>query len=819
MKPTHFSRVRKKASLYTTRFRTGVIIGLVLLLVVGGASFVFFTNLPSPTQLNNRRISQSTKLYDRTGEVLLYEIHGEEKRTVIPFETIPEYVKKATLAAEDAHFYEQPAFSWTSIVRAILVNLRSGRFAQGGSTISQQLVKNVFLTPERTVIRKLKELILAVRLETNYSKDEILSFYLNQIPYGSNAYGIEAASQTYFGKSANQLSLREAAALASLPKAPSYYSPWGKNTDELEKRVVYVLDRMQELGFATPEDVARAKKESVVYSPQSIGAIRAPHFSLTVKEYLINTYGESMVLNGGLRVKTTLDWKLQQIAEKAVEQGAARNLELYHSSNAALVAQDPKTGQILSLVGSRNYFDVTNDGNFNVPVQGMRQPGSALKPFVYMTAFQKGYTPKTVLFDVATEFDLRGTPETSYQPSNFDGVSHGPISMESALARSLNVPAVKTLYLAGFDDVLKNLHQFGITTLNERWRYGLSLTLGGGEVTLIDLVNAYGTLSQDGVKHAQSFVMSVENSKGDVLEEYYDQSKRVIDPQYPRLITKILSDPELRSPIFGSSNALTIFPDHDVALKTGTSEDHRDAWAVGYTPSLVVGVWAGNNDNTPMVRNGSSILAAVPLWNDFLKNALPRFEPQSFEAPEPVPSPTKPMLNGQYELLQTVNTTQTKHIHSILYYVDRNDPLGPIPENPRNDPQFENWESAVINWGGRTIPNFSSYNINSINPIFSDRAQEENTKESDVEILSITPENGSFIQSPLTIQAKLSSVRGLKKVELFIDRKLVNGFDLFGKTYVYKYTYSQQLNSQTLIELRVTDALDGQIKRSFVLYH
>lgn len=676
------------------------------------AVFVIITlrELPAPDQFGNREVSQSTKLYDRTGKTLIYEIHGDEKRTIVPFSEIPDTLKNAVLAAEDANFYNEPAFDWKGILRAFFVNLKKGTTSQGGSTISQQLVKNTLLTPERTITRKIKELILATELESKYSKQDIFGFYLNQIPFGSNAYGVEAASQIYFGKGVKDLNLRESTILASMLKAPSYFSPWGSHKKELYERSDYVLDRMVSLGFISKKDGDAAKKEKLTFALPSIGSISAPHFSLAVKEYLINKYGERAASSGGLKVTTTLDAGLQTAAEKAVQDGAARNADLYNGRNAALIAEDPKTGQILAMVGSKDYFgdpepkgctptvNCLFEGNFNVATQGLRQPGSALKPFVYMTAFEKGYSPKTVLFDVPTEFDTRNDSTTSYKPGNFDNTFRGPVRMEQALAQSLNVPAVKTLYLAGLDNVLKNLSSFGISTLKEKWRYGLSLTLGGGEIKLIDLVKAYSVLSQNGTLHEQQLVLKVEDSKGNTLEEYTDQSSRVVDPQYPKLITQILSDADLRSPIFHASLPLTIFNGYDVALKTGTTQDYRDAWTFGYTPNLVVGVWAGNNDNTPMKSQGSSILAAVPMWSAFMREALPKFPVESFEKPDAYSLPTKPMLNSEAIYAPVINGVRIPQAHSILYYVDKTNPLGGIPDDPSQDSQFSNWETGVSDW-------------------------------------------------------------------------------------------------------------------------
>lgn len=683
------------------------LLGLFLLIALGivfwGLTVItkIAKELPSPEQFVNRQISQSTKIYDRTGEILLYEIQGEERRTIIPFEEIPDYVKQATIAAEDQGFYQHAAFDWRAMVRALLVNIIKGKIVQGGSTITQQLAKNAFLTPERTFTRKIKELILAYWIEKLYSKDEILNLYLNQISYGANAYGIEAASQTYFSKSAKDLNLVEAATLAALPKSPSYYSPWGPHKDELEQRKNYILEEMFKLGFIDKEEKQRAQNTQPKFSNQNLGSIKAPHFVMMIRDYLINKYGEEFVEKGGLKVITTLDWQLQELAEKVVKEGAERNTQLYQGKNAALVAQDPKTGQILALAGSKNYFDVENEGNFNVAVQGLRQPGSALKPFIYLAAFQKGYSPETIVFDLPTEFssynnicpliniNFNDNNHLCFHPQNFDGKFRGPVNLRTALAQSINVPSVKVLYLVGLRDVLKTLHDFGINTLTDPSRYGLSLVLGGGEVKLIEMVDAYSVLAQEGIKHRQSFILEVKDSSGKTLEKYLDQATRVVEPQYPRMINDILSDIEARSGLFQNSLNLTIFPDREVALKTGTTDNFKDAWTVGYTPSLVVGVWAGNNDNTPMQKQAGSILAAVPIWHEFMVKALENQPIEFFNKPEPVLQ-SKIMLNGEY--------ISPEGIHCVLYYVDKNDPLGPPPTNPENDPQFLNWELPVRLW-------------------------------------------------------------------------------------------------------------------------
>lgn len=659
----------------------------------------FAKTLPSIQQIAAQQITQSTKIYDRTGNFLLYEITNGGKRTVAPFNQIPQTLKDATISIEDQNFYNEPAFDLKGIARAILANITNGGIVQGGSTITQQLARNAFLNLNQTFSRKLKELILAIKLNKYYSKDQILGLYLNEVSYGPTISGVEAASEGYFGKAVENIDLAQSAVLAALPQAPTYYSPWGSHVSELLTRQHTVLQKMYELGKINKTQLTNALAEKIVFQPQSLTGINAPHFITAVQDYLVQKYGETMVDNGGLKIITTLDWTLQQEAEAAVTAGAAQNEKLYNGTNAALVAEDPKTGQILAMVGSRNYFDTKNDGNFNVATQGLRQPGSSLKPFIYLMAFQKGYAPQTTLFDTPTEFstdpscpmipDFTNTSKTCFHPQNFEGTFVGPVSMRDALAQSINVPAVKTLYLVGLHDAVSNMNNFGLTTLTNPDAYGLSLTLGGGAVRLIDLMKAYSALAADGIKHDQVMILSVKDADGNTLESYNDHSVQVSDPQSVRLINDVLSDANARSGLFQNSLSLTVFPGHDVALKTGTSNDYRDAWAMGYTPSLVVGVWAGNNNNSPMQRSGSSILAAVPTWSSFMSQALQSVPNEEFPTPNPV-NPSKPILAGNYII--------NNQVHSELYYINTSDPTGSDPVNPSDDPQFKNWEASVLNW-------------------------------------------------------------------------------------------------------------------------
>ncbi len=763
--------------------------------------FALSRNLPSVEQLDSRQVSQSTKIYDREGKTLLYEISGGQKRTVIPIEEMPQFLKDAVITVEDEKFYSEPGVDWRAIIRAFVANALSGRIVQGASTISQQLARNAFLAPDQTVARKLKEFMLAIQLNRHYSKDQILALYLNEIPFGPTLYGVEAASRGYFGKSAKDLSLAEAAILAGLPKAPSYYSPWGSHQKELIARQQFILKKMLSVGKIDKEQFDAAMRYPIVFEPQSDG-IRAPHFVIAVEDYLVKKYGEDLIRSGGLIVKTTLDWNMQQIAEKAVREGADRNAELYKGKNAALVAEDANTGQILALVGSRDYFDTQNEGNFNVATQGLRQPGSALKPFAYLTAFRKGYAPETVVFDAPTEFsknqncpllpDYNNTNFQCFHPQNFDERFRGPVAFRTALAQSVNVPAVKVLYLAGLADTVDTLRNFGITTLDNPSRYGLSLVLGGGAVKLIDLVHGYSVLAEDGVKHGQTMILEVRRN-GAVLESYVDASERMEDPQYIRMVNDILSDADARAPLMQASLPLTVFPDRDVALKTGTSNDYHDAWAMGYTPSFVVGVWAGNNNNAPMVKHGSSILAAVPIWHAFMAEALKTQPSETFARPDPV-NPEKPILRGDYAANQ--------EIHSILYYVDRSDPNGPPPSNPGDDPQFENWEAGVLAWARNNIPNFGNFNTGN-----GSAGAGEIALSGPISVKIESPQAGAFMGQSIPIAADLRAGTEITLIRVYFNSQLVQQVGgIFPKDYRFIWTLAPQTeNAQNLLEIEAVD--------------
>ncbi len=701
-------------------------------------------DLPDFKTFDQRKIIQSTKIYDRSGDILLYDIHNDIRRTVVALNEVPASVKNATVAIEDSNFYNHRGVDFSSIARAAFTNLLYGEVRQGGSTITQQLVKKALLTDERTIRRKFKELILALKLERVLDKEQILELYLNEIPYGSSAYGIAAAAETFFGKKLGEITLAEAAYLASLPNAPTFYSPYGSRQKELDERKNLVLKRMADLDFITEEESEATKKEVVKFVPRGNETLKAPHFIFYVRDYLTQKYGEDAVENGGLKVITTLDWNLQQKAEELTRNFVEDEEEKFNVYNAGLTAADPASGQILVMVGSKDWFsDPEPEGcspglnckfepHVNVTAYASgRQPGSAFKPFVYATAFQKGFTPETAVFDLPTEFNPSCDPDAAkalareeeqneekkdncYHPRNYDGVFRGPIILREALAQSINLPAVKTLYLAGLSESLKTAKKLGITTLNDPDRYGLTLVLGGGEVKLLEMVGAYGVFANDGVRNPLTSILKVEGAKGNILEEFQPKPEEVLDKQTARLINDVLSDNEARTPAFGAASPL-YFPGWDVAAKTGTTNDSRDAWVVGYTPNLAWGVWFGNNDNSEMVKSIAGFIAA-PLWNAFFQEASRTLEKKEFVPPAPT-EPKKAALNGEWrgsrtytidkisKKLATAFTPQQYkeerpliQIHSILYWLDKNNPDGPIPQNPSDDSQFSLWEYPVRKW-------------------------------------------------------------------------------------------------------------------------
>jgi 1A family penicillin-binding protein len=682
---------------------------LLAFFIFAGAIAIWVATFEMPDLDNfaERKVVQSTKIFDRTGRVILFDVHGEVTRTVVTLDRINDYAEKASIAIEDSNFYNHNGIEIKAIFRAIFTNLMQGNLlsGQGGSTITQQVIKNALLTSDKKISRKLKEWVLAPRLESQLSKDQILEIYLNEIPYGGTVYGIQEASRRFFGKDAADLTLAESAYLAALPQRPTYYSPYGNNLDKLEERKDRVLKEMLDNNFISEEEYNAGLAEKVEFQkPENFG-IKAPHFVFWVLQQIEEEYGIEAVEEGGLKITTTLDWELQEKAEEIAKKYGLENTTKFGAENASIVAIDPKTGEILTMVGSRDYFDEEIDGKFNIATAN-RQPGSTFKPIVYAEAFNKGYRPETVVFDIPTEFSTAcASGGNCYNPQNYDNVFRGPMSLRDALAQSVNIPAVKVLYLADLRDSLNLAKQMGLETLGSANQYGLTLVLGGGEVRPLDMATAYGVFANDGVKSKTFGIMKVEDRKGKTLKEEKTEQERVLPEQTARLISDVLSDNVARTPAFGSNSYLNI---PGVAVKTGTTNDYRDAWIIGYTPELSVVSWAGNNDNRSMNKQVAGFIVA-PMWNEFMQFALSKKPATSFVSPEGISEGTKPIISGNWQY------TNDGQVHTILHWVDKNNPLGGEPRNPSSDSQYWLWENAVRSWLGGTPLETSKENTSSNN--------------------------------------------------------------------------------------------------------
>jgi len=794
-----------------------LIIGTLGLLVTGLIIiWVSSLELPDFKLFNERKMESSTKIYDRTGEILLYDIHQNIKRTIISYEEIGENIKNATIAIEDSEFYNHKGIRISSILRATVWAKITGKKIQGGSTITQQLIKNTLLTSDRSITRKIKEWILAIKIEKVMTKDEILTLYLNEAPYGGNIYGIEEASKAFFGKEPANLTIAEAAYLAAIPNGPTYYSPYGENVEKLETRKNLVLKRMLDVNLIDEEDYNNAKDEKVTFLPEQPSNIGAPHFVFFIKSYLEKKYGENTLEEGGLNVITTIDYDLQKKAEEIVKKRALENETNWNGKNAAAVVIDPKTGQILAMVGSRDYFDEDIDGNYNV-VTAERQPGSSFKPIVYALALKKGYTEDTVLFDVKTEFnsscDPSGTQEKTsdnndcYHPDNFDSSFRGPMTLRNALAQSINVVAVKLLYLVGVKDTIKFAHELGITTLNDPDRYGLTLVIGGGETTLLDMTSVYSVFANNGTRNPYTGILSVKNSNGDTLEEFQDKSYSVLDENIANNISSILSDNEARIPTFGANSSLVV-PGYDVAVKTGTTNSNKDAWTIGYTPSVAVGVWVGNNDNTPMKKGGAAL--AGPIWNDIITEALKNLSKEKFNVYSKTSNQTSAILRGFWmgnetfkidslskkqatEMTPENNIIENSitNVHTILYWINKDDPLS-IKENlGDSDSLFKNWEYGVINWWNLNSYKYKIYTEDNIPDEYDDVHTENSLPE-----FKITGINNNIfnINDNISFNIESTSIYGIKKLDIFIN-----------KTYLTSIKNPENIINQNFIPSQIED--------------
>lgn len=794
------------------------VLGYLVLAICAGSilSFAWFSkDLPTPSKIAGRKPTVSTKIYDRTGETLLYET-GEQKRTLVTGDQISKYLKDATVSTEDANFYKHHGVDFKAILSAVAEKLTGKRrVARGGSTITQQYVKNALLTSDRSIARKIKEAILSVELELMFKKDEILSMYLNEIPYGNATAGAEAASRVYFGKQAKDLTLAEAATLAAIPKAPTYYSPYGTHVDKLIIRKNYVLDQMMKNGKITLQEAEEAKKQDtttlgIALKPRR-DSMLAPHFAMYVMEAVANEFGEEKIQKEGLKIITTLDYDKQKIAEQAVTDGAVK-LAKYGGTNAALVAIDPKNGQILSMVGSKDYFDVSIDGNVNV-ADSLRQPGSSFKPFAYATAFKKPeYSPSKIIYDFETDFG-------KYVPHNYNGKSNGPVTMRIALSNSLNIPAVKVMALAGLDNVLKTASDMGITTLNQRDRYGLSLVLGSGEVKPVEMAGAYSVFATGGTKNPTTPILKITDAGGKTIYDFEKNkkaSKQVLDPQVAYEISSILSDNKSRSVIFGANSPLH-FPERVVAAKTGTTNDFKDAWAVGYTPSIAVAVWTGNSNAVKMKAGADGSIVAAPIFHNFIDKALANVPNEEFVRPKGIQDITVEKYSNKLPSTYSKETVtdifaewqvpkEQDDLHKIYRVCKGTNKLAPEGMDPAliedrvltdlhsEMPSNPNWEGPVRAWA-------------MANAMTADVPTETCDAQNFAPTISIvSPAKGATISGETNILASANSAYGVKKVEFFIDDVLIGTSTT--SPYSINYNLSSVSSGSHKISAVITDDHD-----------
>ncbi|MBI2448609.1 penicillin-binding protein [Candidatus Microgenomates bacterium] len=787
-------------------------------LIIATLFLWYSKDLPNPYKLNKRIVAQSTKIVDRNGE-LLYQIHGEENRTLIKFEDIPDAVKQATVALEDRDFYKHSGFNLKGIARAIVYDIFHREAKQGGSTITQQFVKNAVLSGNKKISRKIKEFILSIEIEQIYSKNEILTMYLNEIPYGNNAYGVQAAAKTYFDKDAKDLTLAESALLASLPQAPTYYNPYGSNTDILMGRKDFALDQMAELHLITKEQAAVAKAEVIKFSEPNQG-ITAPHFVMYVRELLAEQFGEDQLANDGFVVTTTLDLTKQKIAEEAMDANRT-SLTARGAKNASLVSLDPKNGQVLAMVGSVDYFDKENDGNVNVAVR-LRQPGSSIKPIIYAAAFTQGYSPSTMLMDVPTDFG------NGYKPLNYDKSFRGPVSIRRALGNSLNIPAVEALALVGVKEATDLAQKMGLKSLTDPDRYGLSLVLGGGEVRLLEEAAAYATLASQGIYYEPITILKITDKNGKDVYEYKESEHKgikVLDENVAYLVTNVLSDDSARAEIFGTGGILTL-PGRPVAAKTGTTDEYRDAWTMGYTPSLVTGVWAGNNDNTPMAGASGGMVAA-PIWNYYMRKALAGTPVEQFSVPSGIEyaeidalTGKQPLANIPEELKESLPLrrevflkgqapTAVDDVHKIVRVIKEtgkkaadNCPDG-ITENKiflefhSILPNVKSWEDAVINWAKAAGHNNIPSEVENCSVL---------VKENQPELKITSPIKNQIIADTLSVILNYKAPKEVAKIEYFLDEvKIAENTEApFGLT---DFTLPDSVSGEATLKVILTDKL------------
>ena len=795
----------------------GAVVAAFIVLIA--ALFAYYVrDLPNPRKLVERPIVESTKIFDRNGKPL-YNFFGEKNRTRVDSDKINDNVKKATIALEDANFYSHPGFDVKGLTRAVVCRLPicNGRVGGGGSTITQQYVRNADLvTKEQTANRKLREIILSIEIEQTYTKDEILTGYLNEIPYGANAYGIEAAAQTYFKKPASELNLSEAATLAAIPQQPTFYSPYGNNQEALFTRKNFVLDRMVRVGYITSEEAEAAKKSAPSLEEPAFAErsdLVAPHFVFYVRQQLIDFLdddpktAELKLDQAGFTVTTSLDLETQQLAETIMKEMGPSTVTKWQASNAALTAVDPKTGEVLAMVGSIDYTN-SKSGNTNFATANL-QPGSSFKPFVFATAFDKThkFSPASITYDLSTDFG-------NYRPNNYNGQFSGPITNRNALARSLNIPAVKNLYLATVKDSIATAQRLGITTLNEASDYGLSLVLGSGEVKPVEMAGAYSAFANGGERHPLRPIIKIERG-GEVIKDFTQtETVKALEPEVAYQISNILSDNNARAPIFGTRNNLTLGGDRPVAAKSGTTNSNRDAWTVGYTPQISVAVWVGNNEaGKTMVKGADGSVVAAPIWNRFMREYLTGKPVENFARPEGIKEFTVDRLSGKIPSDQSPPGDRVtdifaewqipKEFDDVHVKVVVDSSTGKVatdltPEESRvvryfcrihsEVPDNPNWEAPVRAWAA----------ANGCSEAIPTEKDDVHTEDNRPTISMTSPSSGASVSGNFTISANVGGKRDISKVDFFINNVLVG--TATGSPYSITYNADSLPDGSSLIE-------------------
>ncbi|MEI8143231.1 MAG: transglycosylase domain-containing protein [Candidatus Berkelbacteria bacterium] len=801
---------------------------LLALIIFIGLAFVWFAkDLPTPNNIANRKPTMSTKIYDRTGTILLYEA-GDQKRTIITSADIPQTVKDATVAAEDTRFYQHNGFDTRGIFMALYEKITGKtRVTRGGSTITQQYVKNSFLTADRSLIRKFKELILSIELEAMYSKDQILTMYLNEIPYGNNTGGIEAASQMYYGKPAKELDLAQSATLVAIPQSPTRLSPYGTHLDQLVERRNYVLNQMVKIGKITVEQADEAKKEDTttlgtVVKPKR-ESMKAPHFAMYVLNDLAEKYGDDKIQKEGLRVVTTLDMDKQKVAEDTIANNI-KQLTSHGANNAALVSVDPKTGQVLAMIGSKNYFDTTIDGNVNV-ADSRRQPGSSWKPIVYSTLFKGKYSPSSTIFDLTTDFG------GGYIPHDADEKNRGPLTARQSLANSLNIPAIKSVMVAGIDNTIKTAVELGITGIDsaaQRKTYGASFGIGVAEVKPIDMANAFSAFANGGYKSDITSVLQVYDANNKLIydnEKEKAEPKKVLEPEIAYEIASMMSDNDARALVFGSRSAL-YFPDRTVAAKTGTTSDNKDAWTVGYTPSLSTAIWVGNTRGEPMKVGTFGSDIAGPIFHQFMVGALKSVPNEDFVKPSTIQTLTVARYSNKLPSDTTTETitdifapwqipTEKDDSFSRLNVCSNDGKLAPagatsslivekIFANIHSEmPNNSNWENPVRGWlinaGFALDPPTETCDLSAVAPS-----------------ISITsPKDQSTVTGSADITVSVNTAISVNQVEIKIDN--ISVATLTTAPYSATYNFDSLSGGNHTITAIITDGLNKTASTSIAV--